>query len=47
MLDQVIKAHNDAEYFHIGCDEVYYKLTNPKCSDFPTKEFSKAFMGYF
>ena len=46
MLDQVIKAHNDAEYFHIGCDEVYYKLSHPNCSTYPHKPFQNAFLQY-
>ena len=32
MLNQVIEQHNDSPYFHIGCDEVYYKLLHPRCS---------------
>ena len=45
MLDQVIKQHSDAPYFHIGCDEVYYKLMHPNCSDSVFKnDFTEAFM---
>jgi hypothetical protein len=47
MIDQVIALHPDVPYFHIGCDEVYYKLTNQKCND-PSwphgTDFTKAFM---
>ncbi len=47
MLDQVLTAHPDVPYFHIGCDEVYYKLLNTKCAT-PTLmfdgDFGKAFM---
>lgn len=24
MIDQIIDAHPDIQYLHIGCDEVYY-----------------------
>ena len=44
MLDQVISVHQDAEYFHIGCDEVYYKLVHPSCSTYPYHDFTEAFM---
>lgn len=45
MLDQVIKQHPDAPYFHIGCDEVYYKLMHPNCSNSPFRnDFTEAFM---
>jgi hexosaminidase len=47
MIDQVIALHPDVPYFHIGCDEVYYKLSNQKCND-PSwphgTDFTKAFM---
>ena len=45
MIDQVIKLHPDAPYFHIGCDEVYYKLMHPNCSNLLFKDdFTEAFM---
>lgn len=48
MLDQVIKLHPSVPYFHIGCDEVYYKLTNEKCRTNDTTlfdgDFTDAFM---
>ena len=45
MLDQVIQQHQDSPYIHIGCDEVYYKLTNPSCSNNPNRnDFTKAFL---
>ena len=45
MIDQVIAQHQDAPYFHIGCDEVYYKLMHPNCSTFRENgDFTKAFM---
>lgn len=47
MLDQVIKFHQDAEYFHVGCDEVYYKLLHQNCSTYQYKFFPEAFMKYF
>lgn len=31
MLGQVIEAHNDLKYFHIGADEVYHIGFCPKC----------------
>ena len=31
MIDQVINMHPNVPYFHIGCDEVYYKLFHPSC----------------
>jgi hexosaminidase len=47
MLDQVIALHPDVPYFHIGCDEVYYKLENEKCRSPERKfngDFTEAFM---
>jgi hypothetical protein len=45
MIDQVIAQHHDAKYFHIGLDEVYYKLTHPNCSFQSYKsDFTEAFM---
>lgn len=45
MIDQVIKLHEDVEHFHVGCDEVYYKLVHEKCVDHPFKhDFAAAFM---
>lgn len=45
MLDQVINQYPDVPYFHVGCDEVYYKLQNPKCADYQFKgDFTRAFM---
>lgn len=47
MLDQVIKLHNDVTEFHVGCDEVYYKLTHESCFNFPDRDnFAKAFMSH-
>ncbi|CAF0942961.1 unnamed protein product [Brachionus calyciflorus] len=47
MLDQVIKQHSDVTEFHVGCDEVYYKLQHEKCFNFPNKDdFAKAFMSH-
>jgi len=49
MVNQVMELHPDVPYFHIGCDEVYYKLTNSKCND-PSwphgTDFTKTFMRY-
>ena len=45
MLDQVIQQYQDAPYIHIGCDEVYYKLTHPSCSKSSIdKDFHKAYL---
>jgi hypothetical protein len=44
MLDQVIKQHDDVPYFHIGCDEVYYKLLHPKCREVGKTDFTNVFM---
>lgn len=45
MLDQVINQHKDVPYFHIGCDEVYYKLTHPSCANTSFNyDFNEAFM---
>ena len=49
MIDQVIELHPDVPYFHIGCDEVYYKLTNPKCYEkswLHRDDFVSTFMRY-
>jgi hypothetical protein len=44
MLDQVIAQHPNVPYFHVGCDEVYYKLLNPKCENYAHKgNFPQAF----
>jgi hypothetical protein len=47
MLDQVIALHPDVPYFHIGCDEVYYKLTNEKCNFNGTMFFDGEFIDAF
>lgn len=45
MIDQVIKLHDDVQEFHVGCDEVYYKLAHEKCANYPFKnDFAQAFM---
>ena len=44
MLDQIIEMHKDAEYIHIGCDEVYHKLAHKMCSNYTTKIFDQAFL---
>jgi hypothetical protein len=44
MLDQVIKQHSDAPYFHIGFDEVYYKLEHPKCQETGNKNFTTTYL---
>ena len=45
MLDQVIQQYQDAPYIHIGCDEVYYKLTHPNCSKSSIdKDFQHAYL---
>jgi len=47
MLDQVIELHKDAPYFHIGCDEVYFKLTHPSCQNTQfNNDFPRAYMTY-
>lgn len=47
MLDQVIAAHNDVKYFHVGLDEVYYKLLHPNCSETSFHgDFTKAFLSH-
>lgn len=45
MLDQVIRLHSDVTEFHVGCDEVYYKLAHVKCANFPNNhDFSRVFL---
>ena len=45
MLDQVIAQHQDSPFFHIGCDEVYYKLMHHSCSATKGKgDFTKVFI---
>lgn len=45
MLDQVIAQHQDAPFFHIGCDEVYYKLMHPSCATKADQgDFTRVFM---
>ena len=49
MVNQVMELHPDVPYFHIGCDEVYYKLTNEKCRkpiNLFDNDFTEAFMRY-
>ena len=47
MLDQVIAQHQDARFFHVGLDEVYYKLLHPNCTFSPFKhDFAEAFMNH-
>ena len=47
MLDQVIELHKDVSYFHIGCDEVYYKLTHSSCQSTQfNNDFPRAYMTY-
>lgn len=45
MVDQVVNQHLDVPYFHIGCDEVYYKLLHSACSSYPFRfDFTQNFM---
>ncbi len=47
MLDQVIVQHPDVPYFHVGLDEVYYKLLHPNCSNTQFNgDFTKAFLSH-
>lgn len=47
MLDQVIDQHKESKYFHVGLDEVYYKLQHPNCSQTPFQgDFTKAFLSH-
>lgn len=47
MVDQVIAAHQDSLYFHVGLDEVYYKLMHPNCSKTEFHgDFTKAFLSH-
>jgi hypothetical protein len=47
MLDQVIGQHPDAPYFHVGLDEVYYKLVHANCSQTAFQgDFTKAFLSH-
>ena len=47
MIDQVIKYHSDITEFHVGCDEVYYKLVHEKCANFPNRyDFAQVFIRY-
>ena len=47
MLDQVIAQHQDVRFFHIGLDEVYYKLLHPNCSSTQfNNDFTEAFMSH-
>lgn len=47
MLDQVIEQHRESCYFHIGLDEVYYKLMHPNCSQSEFGgDFTKAFWAH-
>ena len=32
MLDQMLSLHPHVSYFHMGCDEVYYRLVHPQCA---------------
>ncbi|CAF1273626.1 unnamed protein product [Rotaria magnacalcarata] len=31
MIDQMLSLHPFISYFHMGCDEVYYRLVHPQC----------------
>lgn len=44
MLDQVIEFYSDVPYFHIGCDEVYYKLQHSECRNKFGGDFHRAFI---
>lgn len=46
MLDQVIEQHQDSMYFHVGLDEVYYKLMHPNCTHLQPDGFTKAFLNH-
>lgn len=47
MLDQVIEQHQDSLYFHVGLDEVYYKLMHANCTQAPFQgDFTKAFLSH-
>jgi hexosaminidase len=47
MVDQVIAAHPDSLYFHVGLDEVYYKLMHPNCSQTTFNgDFTQAFLSH-
>jgi len=46
MIDQVIAAHPDAPFFHVGLDEVYYKLVHSKCRQTGKINFNKEYLSH-
>jgi hypothetical protein len=45
MLDQVIDLYPNVDYFHVGCDEVFYKLVHSKCENYAFKnDFGVSFI---
>ncbi|CAF4649246.1 unnamed protein product, partial [Rotaria sp. Silwood2] len=44
MIDQMLSAHSSISYFHMGCDEVYYRLVHPQCANLNFRDDADLFI---
>ncbi|UJR25493.1 hypothetical protein I4U23_006839 [Adineta vaga] len=44
MIDQMLILHPSIPYLHIGCDEVYYRLVHPQCSNLQIRDDVELFI---
>ncbi|CAF0770017.1 unnamed protein product [Rotaria sordida] len=44
MIDQILSVHPSIPYFHMGCDEVYYRLVHPQCASLNFRDDADLFI---
>ncbi|CAF3317071.1 unnamed protein product [Rotaria socialis] len=44
MIDQLLLQHPSIPYLHIGCDEVYYRLVHPQCTNLHFRDEADLFI---